>query len=245
MLNNVRVVLVEPSHPGNIGSTARAMKNMGISSLFLVNPVLFPHQSATMMAAGADDILSSAQIVTTLESALTGVTCAMGTSARQRSLEWPLCPPREAAYRAVEEFNADVALVFGRENSGLTNDELSLCQYHIHIPTNEKFSSLNLSQAVQIMCYELRMAFLSAASTCASDVDSESLENLDLATTDDLIGMTNHLKETLVNLEVLNLAQPKLLMNRLKRLFYRARLDKTEVNILRGIFSAINKRLKK
>lgn len=245
MVSMVRVVLVEPSHPGNIGSTARAMKTMGFSDLVLVRPAAFPHQNATMMAAGADDILASARCVDDLPSALQGIDRAFGTSARHRALSWPLCSPKEMVDNIAHlSSSSRIALVFGRENSGLTNDELALCQVHVHIPTVESFSSLNLSQAVQIMCYEVR-CFQLAQIDSEKDNDNLVLKVQDKASTEELLGLIEHFRSTLIALSILDPKHPKLLIRRLQRLFYRADLDKTEINILRGILSAVDKKLKK
>ena len=147
MLQNIRVVLVNTSHPGNIGGAARAMKNMGLSKLVLVDPENFPSPEARARASGADDILDAAQVVTTLEEALVGCSLVVGTSARDRRIPWPLLDPRECGKTSVEQARGggEVALVFGREYAGLTNEELQRCQYHVHIPSNPEFSSLNLA----------------------------------------------------------------------------------------------------
>lgn len=235
MLNAVRIVLVEPTHPGNIGAAARAMKTMGLSQLVLVNPVSFPHQAATSRAAGADDVLQHAQVVNSLAEALENVVLVFGTSARPRSLEWPLCSPRECATQVLSHSKGGVALVFGREHAGLTNEELALCHVKVQVATDPEFSSLNLAAAVQILCYELRMAWLESG---AGPVEAVP-ESIELASADELMGFINHLEQTLIRIKVLNPDHPKMLMRRLQRLFYRTRLEKTEVNILRGILKAM------
>lgn len=241
MLENVRIVLVEPTHPGNIGAAARAMKTMGISHLFLVNPQCELDQRATQMAAGADDLLQTVCVVGSLSEALRDVEYAYATSARQRSLEWPLCSPRECAEQAQASLrSAPVAFVFGREHAGLTNDELAVCQSHVHINTNEAFSSLNLAAAVQVICYELRVADQSSNSPVSLPDDSEVSDPGEAwASGEEVVHFMNSLENVLVHLSILDPKHPKLLMRRLYRLFHRSRLKKNEINILRGIFKAI------
>ncbi|PHQ79600.1 MAG: tRNA (cytosine(32)/uridine(32)-2'-O)-methyltransferase TrmJ [Coxiella sp. (in: Bacteria)] len=233
---SVRIILTCPSHPGNIGATARAMKNMGLSELYLVAPKDFPCHDATVRASGADDILEKAQCVDSLEDALAGCHKVFATSARSRRLEWPLCTPREAAEKIKSLGAHKSAIVFGRESSGLTNDELSLCHYHIHIPTIDEFSSLNLSQAVQVIVYEL---FVAISGETPVVIDDEDV----LASADELHGLTEHLRQTMTAVQFLNPNQPRKLMLRLRRLFQRADTTKTEVNILRGFLTAIDQRI--
>jgi tRNA (cytidine32/uridine32-2'-O)-methyltransferase len=235
MLEKIRLVLVHPSHPGNIGAAARAMKNMGLSSLYLVSPHLFPHNEATVRASGADDILANATVVDCLDEAIASCHLVFATSARSRGLAWPTCTPRECASKISESGQQSVAIVFGRESSGLTNDELARCHYHVHIPTNANFSSLNLAAAVQVITYELQMASLLPMQLPKKD---------DLpATADDVAGFMQQLTALLVHIEFLDLKHPKLLLTRLRRLFNRAHLEQKEVHILRGILSTIEKRL--
>ncbi|MBV8801935.1 MAG: RNA methyltransferase, partial [Gammaproteobacteria bacterium] len=161
MLDNIRIVLVNPSHPGNIGATARAMKTMGLKKLYLVNPRLFPHTNANEMASGALDVLGQAVVVDELDEALTDCELVVGTSARERAIPWPQLLPRELADLArIEAQKTTIAIVFGREQSGLTNDELDRCHFHLIIPSNPDYSSLNLAAAVQVVAYELRVASL-------------------------------------------------------------------------------------
>ncbi len=240
MLEYVRVVLVNTSHPGNIGATARAMKNMGLSRLYLVAPACFPHPEATIRASGADDILEKAVVTENLLAALVGCEWVYATSTRARSLEWPGCDARECAEQVIEQKGHEVALVFGRESSGLSNEELTLCHYHVTIPAEKQFSSLNLAAAVQVLTYELRMAWLKNQSLLAIKDNSELRS---LATHEQVNGFYTHLYHTLVKLECLDPSHPKKLMQRLHRLFNRAQLDPTEINILRGILTAMNKRL--
>ncbi len=236
-MQNTRIVLTHPSHPGNIGATARAMKNMGLSELYLVNPKVFPHHDATVRASGADDVLRTAVIVDRLEDALHDCQHVFATSARSRRLEWPLCTPREAATNIISNQPEKAVIVFGRESSGLTNDELSLCHTHIYIPTQEHFSSLNLAAAVQVVVYEL---FASQHATEGEVANAKS----DLATTDEQNGFICHLADTMVQVGFLNPRQPRKLMQRIRRLFARAQLSKTEINILRGFLSAVDKHIK-
>ncbi len=163
-LQNIRVVLVNTSHPGNIGGAARAMKNMGLSRLVLVDPVEFPSSEAVARASGATDILDAVRVVGTLEEALVGCSVVLGTSARDRRIPWPLLDPRESGATCIRqaEQGGEVALVFGREYAGLTNEELQRCHFHVHIPSDPQFSSLNLAAAVQVLAYEVRMAWLAA-----------------------------------------------------------------------------------
>lgn len=232
-MQNIRIVLTQPSHPGNIGACARAMKNMAISQLVLVDPKEFPHCEATIRAAGADDILANASVVDSLEAALVGCQKVFATSARTRRLEWPLCTPREAAAQIYELQGAQTAIVFGRENSGLTNAELALCHHHIHIPTVESFSSLNLAAAVQVLCYEI-YAFDKSVTINEADLS-------DQATADELDGFFEHLALAMEAVGFLNRKHPKKLMFRLRRLFQRAEMSKTEINILRGFLTAVEK----
>lgn len=235
MLDNIRIVLVNTSHPGNIGAAARAMKNMGLTKLVLVDPKEHPGYEAYSRAAGADDVLGDAIVVSTLSEALNGCCWVMGTSARERTVEWPMMEPRECAKKSVKESESgEVALVFGRERSGLTNEELELCHALVRIPTNPEYSSLNLAAAVQVLCYELRVASL-------AEVVKQPVEKSDSdspATVDQVEGMYNHLSQMLEDIGFFGTNNPEIVMRRLKGLFSRTHITKREVNILRGIFSA-------
>lgn len=247
MLEKIRVVLVNTSHPGNIGGAARAMKNMGLKSLILVEPKKYPHNDAKSRAAGADDILERAQVVTTLEEALQGCSVVLGTSARDRRIPWPLLDPRETADRCLQSWQADhaaeIALVFGREYAGLTNSELQRCQYHIHIPADPGFSSLNLATAVQVLTYELRMAWLKETQqpTHMPEVEPTGMLGTAPATHDSLENFYAHLQQTLIEIDFLDPAKPRHLMARLRRIYGRSQLKKSEVNILRGILTETQK----
>lgn len=229
-LANIRIVLCQTSHPGNIGATARAMKTMGLTDLQLVAPASFPDAHATVMATGAADLLQSAKVCATLEQALEGCALVIGLSARKRQLSHELLAAREAAQRAVSiAGNQKVALVFGTEMSGLSNAELDLCQLLAMIPANPDFSSLNLAAAVQVMCYEIRMASLDAGQQALAARTNP------LATSEELEGFYQHLEEVLIQIGYYNPAQPKKLMQRVRRIYARANLEKEEVNILRGV----------
>jgi TrmH family RNA methyltransferase len=232
-LGRVRVVLINTTHPGNIGATARAMKVMGLGSLHLVTPKIYPHADATAMASGADDILQRAVVHDSLDSALADCALVLGTSARLRSLPMPMFDARRAARQALGESGThEVALLFGRERYGLTNEEMMRCQYLVNIPANPDYSSLNLSQAVQIMAYELRMAALGAVDVEVAPSDWSPVDDTQMER------FYAHLEETLLDIRFLNPKQPKKLMMRLRRLFNRARPDQNEINILRGILKA-------
>lgn len=240
MLQNIRVVLVNTSHPGNIGATARAMKNMGLSELVLVDPQVFPSPEASARASGADDVLAAAQVVGTLEEALVGCSLVMGTSARDRHIPWPLLDPRECAEQAVVEAQGGsrVALVFGREYAGLTNEELQRCRFHVHIPADPTFSSLNLAAAVQVLTYEVRMAWLAAERRSQPpEKRASKVEDVERVTADELELFYSHLESTLVEIGFLDPERPRHLMSRLRRLYGRCEIDRQEMNILRGILT--------
>lgn len=231
LLAGIRIVLCRPSHPGNIGAAARAMKTMGLSRLHLVNPKTFPHADAEAMASGAVDLLESAWVCESLEEALSGCVLAIGTSTRQRDLQTALLTPHEAACKALSEAQGGaVAFVFGNETFGLSKEELACCQALMTIPANPEYSSLNLGAAVQVMAYELRRTAL-----------SETLRQpeLDLADLAEIERFYDHLERTLVHIGFLNPASPKRLMPKLRRLFSRSRLQKEEINILRGMLAAM------
>lgn len=243
-LGQFRVVLINTTHPGNIGATARAMKVMGLSRLHLVNPKIFPSADATARASGADDILQHATVHDSLEPALEGCGLVLGTSARLRSLPMPLLDARAAAGQAVAESGRhEVALLFGRERHGLTNEEMQRCNFLVNIPTNPDYGSLNIAQAVQIMAYELRLGAITAdGGQVGVAVPPADWAPVDGAQMDLLF---EHLEQTLLDLEFLNPKQPKKLMARLRRLFNRARPDQNEMNILRGILRAAQDAAKK
>ncbi|MGQ0656510.1 MAG: RNA methyltransferase [Chromatiales bacterium] len=234
--DKVRIVLVEPTHPGNIGAAARAMRTMGLARLALVRPSQFPCAQATAMAAGADDLLVRARVCETLGEALAGCSLVVGTSARARRIPWPVLDPRAAARQVVQAAAAgEVAIVFGREHAGLSNEEVELCQAVVQIPSDPDFSSLNLAAAVQVMAYELRMTSLDSAHAVGDESSRDSLP----ATSDELARLYAHFEATLVQVGFLDPEKPRRLMRRLRRLFNRAGLDQNEVNILRGFLTAV------
>jgi tRNA/rRNA methyltransferase len=235
-LDRIRVVLSHPSHPGNIGAAARAMKTMGLSRLVLVNPKVFPDAQADAMAAGATDLLVAASVVSSLSEALSGTVLAMAMTARRRELAVPALWARDGAAELVGMAAcADVALVFGNETSGLSNDELALCRRWAMIPVNADFSSLNLAAAVQVMCYELRLAALDPGLPPA--ISGAGL----LASHDEVERLIAHIERAALSSEFLDPASPKRLIARLRRMFSRAAPEKEEVNILRGLFAALEK----
>ncbi len=230
IFDNIRIVLCQTSHPGNIGSVARAMKTMGLQHLYLVKPDKFPDAHATALATGAADLLEHAVVTETLSEALTGCAFAIGLSARKRYLSHETVNAREAALQSSKiAASQPIAFVFGTEMSGLSNAELDCCQMLAMIPANPEYSSLNLAAAVQVVCYELRMAILEGK--------IEPTEALELATNDALEGFYAHLEETLLKIGYLNPAAPKKLSERMRRIYARARLEKEEVNLLRGVLT--------
>ena len=242
MLQNIRIVLVETSHTGNMGSVARAMKTMGLTNLWLVNPLVKPDSQAIALAAGASDVIGNAQIVDTLDDALAGCSLVVGTSARSRTLPWPMLDPRECGLKSVSEGqHAPVALVFGRERVGLTNDELQKCHYHVAIAANPEYSSLNLAMAVQVIAYEVRMAWLATQQQDAPAVDHDETP---YPLVDDLERFYGHLEQTLISTGFIRANHPGQVMNKLRRLFTRARPESQELNILRGMLASIEQKNK-
>ena len=234
MLQNIRIVLVETSHSGNIGSAARAMKTMGLSNLYLVSPKSVDEQSITL-AAGADDVVRNAHIVDTFEQAIEDCSLVIGTSARLRHLQSTLIEPRECAEKA-SVHQGQVAIVFGRERVGLTNEELLKCHYHLNIPANPEYSSLNLAMAVQLVSYEMRMAFLTKNKTEST-----------LSTIEDIYPTAQEMEYFFAHTEQvyqsLGFIQNQGVIQKLRRLYNRSSLEKNELNILRGMLSAVEKRL--
>lgn len=240
ILDNVKVVLVETSHTGNMGSAARAMKTMGLSQLCLVNPIIKPDSQAISLAAGASDIIKNAQIVSSLDEAISECALVMGTSARVRHLQWPTLTPRESGEQIIREAQKHkVAIIFGRERVGLTNDELQKCHYHITIPANPEYSSLNLAMSVQLISYEVRMAML--ATVVSSNLSAEN-DDIDYPKEEDMARFYQHLEQTLLDTGFINPNHPGQIMSRLRRLFIRSRVEQQELNILRGILTSINKK---
>ncbi len=240
--DNIRIVLVNTSHPGNIGGVARAMKNMGLSRLYLVEPRQFPDEQADWRAASAGDVLASAVITQTLDEAIADCQFVVGTSARGRRIPWPLLDPRACAERMAQSSDSEqVAVLFGREDRGLTNDELKVCNLHLNIPTSDSYSSLNLAMAVQIVCYELRMLLDAPALPTSEDQQWDT----PFTTRENMERFYLHLEQTLTDIEFLDPAAPRQLMLRLRRMYSRVRLDEMELNILRGILTETQKWVKR
>lgn len=230
MLANIRIVLVGTTHPGNIGAVARAMKNMCMDNLYLVAPKIFPSADATARASGADDVLSRAVVCETLPQAIAECGLVIGASARSRTINWPEITPRECAELLNSEARTQqVAIVFGRENSGLKNHELDCCRYLLKIPCNSAYSSLNLAQAVQVICYELFIQ--SAAQPVPQQRDKP------LATAAQMESFYTHLRQTLEDIGFMHPDKSKSIMRRLRRVYNRAALDTKELDILRGILT--------
>jgi tRNA (cytidine32/uridine32-2'-O)-methyltransferase len=248
----IRIVLVEPSHPGNIGAAARAAKTMCIENLVLVKPEDFPSGEARARSTGALDVLERAVICDSLQAAIADCTFVVGSSARLRGLQCPEIAPDKVGAKVWQELESgNVAIVFGRESSGLTNDELDQCHYLTTIPANWEFSSLNLASAVQVICYEIYNASLKLSSA-EKGVDNDSVNNVPhtlrdteksdpLATAEQLENLFEHMQQVLQEIEFFDPKQPKLLMRRLRHLYSRARPTLVETNILRGILSAVQK----
>lgn len=241
-LDNIRVVLIQTSHPGNIGAAARAMKTMGLSRLYLVNPKLFPDEQAVTMSSNASDILDNAHVVDTLQDALVDCNWVVGSSARsERSLEWDVAEARECAERVIDKTKSGkVALVFGRENSGITNEELSHCHQLVHIPTNPEYSSLNLASAVQLISYECRVASLDK-----EQGQTEAKLGEGVATADAMDSYYQSLEGSMIDTAFLDPEAPKHLMTRLRRLYSRAQVSPSELNILRGMLVAFQKNMRR
>jgi tRNA (cytidine32/uridine32-2'-O)-methyltransferase len=237
----VRIVLVETSHPGNIGAAARAMKNMGICQLVLVAPISFPHDKAIWRSASASDVVENAQVVATLDEAIADCQLVIGTSARDRRIPWPMLDPKQCGEKVEAESRqgAEVALVFGREAHGLKNEELQKCHFHVNIPTGKAYSSLNLAMAVQVLCYEVLQAQLTHQ--YPNNAKTDQAWDMEYATTEVTENFFVHLEETLVDVGFHDPENPRQLMTRLRRMFNRIRPDQMEVNILRGFLTAIQK----
>ncbi len=236
-LQKIKIVLFETSHSGNIGAIARAMKNMGLSQLVLVNPKEFPSQVASARASGAADVLDNAVVLNSLEEALKDCSLVIGASARLRRVSWPQLDVRETAQKTMKitaNGSAEVAILFGREDSGLSNAEMDHCHYLANIPTNPVYSSLNIAAAVQVFAYECLMA--------TDIVDKEKAEQIgykeELASVKQLEGFYDHLYQMLQDIEFLDPAKNALFMRRMRRMFNRTQLDIKEIDILRGILTA-------
>lgn len=238
MLDNVKVILIGTSHPGNIGSAARAMKVMGLSQLVLVKPECEVDAQTRALAAGAADIAQNAVIVDSLEEAVADCGLVVGSSARSRTLEWPMLEPRECGEKfAIEGENHPVALIFGRERTGLTNEELQACHYHVCIPANPEYSSLNLAMAVQTLSYEVRVAHLNRLQSGYPARQEEYPRHKELEM------FYEHLEKVITNTQFIAQDKPNMVMTKLRRLFNRARPESQEINILRGILTSVEKQL--
>lgn len=237
MLDNVKIILVGTSHSGNIGSAARAMKVMGLSKMILVSPQCEVDAQAIALAAGASDIALNAEVVDTLEQAVADCGLVVGSSARSRTLEWPMLEPRECGEKLAQEGQQyPVALVFGREKTGLTNDELQKCHFHVCIPANPEYSSLNLAMAVQTLSYEVRVAYLNNEKKGyqAQQEEAYPLHH-------ELEMFYQHLEKVMIQTQFISKEQPGQIMNKLRRLFSRSRPESQEINILRGVLTSIEK----
>ncbi|MDG2061893.1 MAG: RNA methyltransferase [SAR86 cluster bacterium] len=235
-------VLINTSHPGNIGASARAIKNMGFNNLTLLNPKDFPNDIATYRAKAAIDVVNSARVAQSLDEVIQDCNFIVGTSARNRKIPWPLKEPKEATKEIIDRVinkKQKVAILFGREDRGLTNEELGRCNLHIHIPTSEEYSSLNLSQAVQIISYELRLAIKEVISK-----DPKQEWDVPIATDQEIELLLNHIDDLMLELDFYDPKNPRKLLERVRRLFKRTDLDTMESSILRGVIASIQEKLK-
>lgn len=240
--HNIRIVLVNTSHPGNIGGAARAMKNMALDQLYLVQPREFPAPRAVWRAAGATDLLEKAKVVDCVDDAIRDCGLVIGTSARGRRIPWPIINPRDCGTTVWKESICHpVALLFGREDRGLTNDELHKCHYHVCIPSNPQYSSLNLACSVQVIAYEIYVASLERNDLTR---DKQNAWDQPIAKNEDLERFHTHLEEAMIDVGFYDPDNPKQLMTRMRRLFNRVRMDEIEVAVFRGLLSAVQRRLK-
>lgn len=248
-LSHVRIVMVNTTLPANIGSALRAMKTMGLSKLVLVAPKTYPHPDINALAAGAADLIDQIEIVARLEDAIQDCQLVFGTSARSRTIPWPLLDARPAAEKslhAVVKQQQEIAIVFGREDRGLTNEELAMANYHVTIPVNDDYGVLNVAQAIQVICYEMRMAALQLieqpqdTQATMQVTESRSMQwDEPLVTHDQMQQFYPHLEKMLAEIEFMDPKNPRLLPLRLRRLFGRIQLDTMEYHLLRGIFTRV------
>ena len=240
---NISFILVGSTHPGNIGAAARAMKNMGIHQMGLVSPKEFPHEKAFFRAKAATDVLEKAVIYKSLKEAISETKLVIGTSARNRKVPWPIVSPSEAAEEIVSFSKTSedkTAVVFGREDRGLTNEELGLCNLHVHIPSSDEYPSLNLSQAIQIIAYEIRLKALShEGKLTKQEWDVPLAENAEIEK------LIEHFDELMQDVEFYKTDNPRQLLRRVRRFFKRSKLDHIEANVFRGVFAAIQRKLKR
>ena len=240
---NISFILVGTTHPGNIGAAARAMKNMGIHQMGLVSPKQFPHEKAFFRAKAATDVLEKAVIYKSLKEAISETKLVIGTSARNRKVPWPIVSPSEAAEEIVsfsKTSEGKTAVVFGREDRGLTNEELGLCNLHVHIPSSDEYPSLNLSQAIQIIAYEIRLKALSNEGKL-----KKQEWDVPLAKNVEIEKLIEHFEELMQDVEFYKADNPRQLLTRVRRFFKRSKLDHIEANIFRGVFAAIQRKLKR
>ncbi len=240
---NISFILVGTTHPGNIGAAARAMKNMGIKQMSLVSPKSFPHKKAFFRAKAATDVLEKAVVYDSLSKAVSEIKLVIGTSARNRKVPWPIVSPREAAEEIVSFSKTSenkIAVIFGREDRGLTNEELGLCNLHVHIPSSDEYPSLNLSQAIQIIAYEIRLKALSNQGKL-----KKQEWDVPLAKNAEIERLIDHFEELMQEVEFYKTDNPRQLLTRVRRFFKRSKLDHIEANIFRGVFAAIQKKLKR
>ena len=248
-LSHVRIVMVNTTLPANIGSALRAMKTMGLCKLVLVDPKTYPHPDIDALAAGATDLIEQIEVVEQLEDAIADCHLVFGTSARSRTIPWPLLdarPTAEKSLNAVAQHGQNVAIIFGREDRGLTNEELALANYHVTIPVNEEYGVLNVAQAIQVICYEMRMAAIDIVGKIADPAatmqvtDSEAMQwDEPLVNHEQMQQFYPHLEKMLAEIEFMDPKNPRLLPLRLRRLFGRIQLDRMEYHLLRGIFSRV------
>ena len=234
----VQIVLVETSHPGNIGSVARAMKNMGLANLSLINPKKFPHQEATALAGNATDVLDNAKTFTSIQEAVNNSKIIYATSARERTIEWPTLNANDAASEIQELVTneIEVSILFGREDRGLTNEELQLANKHLIIPAHPDYPVLNIAMSTQVVCYELYQA--------AQNNSVEPWQDFPEYTSEELNNLIEHFNETVEALELVDQKNPKQIMTRMERMFRRLYPDQMEGNFLRGFLKAVNNRIK-
>ena len=236
----VKIILIETSNSGNIGSTLRAMKTMGFGNLCLVNPKKFPSEEVTALAANASDLIDTVQVVNSLEEALVGCNLVIGTSSRDRKVPWPNESIISASPKIIAEADKDntVAILFGREDRGLTNEELQRCNLHVHIPANEDYPVLNVAMSVQVICYQLLIN-----RTIDSEITNNQHWDVPLAEANHINRLIEHFTDVAEKLEVFNKGNPRQIGARIKRLFTRVGLDEMEVNFMRGFLAAVEKKL--
>ena len=236
--NLINIVLIETSHPGNIGSVARAMKTMGLKNLLLINPRKFPSGDANALSGNAIDILEKAKVYKNLKDAIKDSTFVYATSARVRTIQWPTKNAQDAAEEIVKQVSANkkISIIFGREDRGLTNEELQIANTHIEIPANPEYPVLNIAMSAQIICYEILKASIDTTARDWHDYPEVDSENLQM--------LIDHFIETATDIDVINLDNPKKIISRIKRMFTRLHPDEMETSFLRGFLSGIKKKIK-